>query len=211
MGEIHFRFSNEKQRQLNLGKKVDKQENIQRHNGRHQRTVKINVNMRQIRRISYPDAVEVCAHALKDVYGNVIVPSNPEYWTKKPITVTFICSEVNPFPLARANEYDLDDWIHETFDNLVTDWNVTEKEEPAMKQILFTHRGALQANEETRLGNVNKNAFNVSLKEVNEHEIDVMNEKLSILGYKLNKNDAILRSQRTINTPSKLSFEVGDF
>lgn len=211
MSDIKFKFSKEKQRDLNVGKKIDKLEDNKRKIGRHQRNMVVNLSQSELRTITYPSALQVTIYALKDIYGNTIMPSDPLYWTKKPNRISLQVSELNPFPLSRADEYDLDDWITEIFGRYIISENVTEKDEPGIKQNLFRHEGMLQANEDTRLNSVNNNSFNVRAQTVNEQEIDHMNEIYRIIGYKINKNDAIMRTQKTINTPSKLFFEVGEF
>lgn len=211
MSDIKFKFSKEKQRDLNVGKKIDPQEDNKRKIGRHIRGLLVNLSMTDIRRMQYPSAVQLGAPQLKDVHNNIIVPSDPDYWTKKPIKIILIVSELNPFPLDRWDEYDLDDYITNTFGKYILSESITKEDEQIIEQMLFRHEGMLQSADDTKLHSIPNNSFNVRPTIINEQEIDHMNEIYRIIGYKINKNDAIMRTPKTINTPTKLTFEVGEF
>ena len=211
MTEKHFKFSNEKQRNLNFGKKVDPTEALQRSEGRHKRHLKIDLPMGFLRTQKLPQGINMIRYAVKDIYGTIIPPFTKEYDNYRPVICTFICSEIHPYPLARWTEPELDAWLEKTYGRRIKDWNVTEKEEPGIGQVLFRHEGLMEENLSTGQDNVNKNMFNVREKFVYEHEINWLNERLNIMGFKIKKTDALRTTEKTINRPRKYFYEYGDY
>lgn len=214
MTDIKFNFSSEKQRKLNVGKKIDPAEHNKRKMGRHNRTMKVNMTISQLRSVHLPEGIAMQTYALRDVYGDIIPPSTPEYFMTKPVVITLISSEVHPFPLARYNEYDLDAYVTETFGPYILSENVTKSECPELDEessLLFRHEGLLQMNEVTGQDSLNKKAFNVRTYEVQERDLDELNDKYQVLGLSLKKDTALLKTEKTINNPQKYVFEFGEW
>lgn len=211
MSDIKFKFSNDKQRNQNFGHKVDPDEALQRSEGRHKRNLKIDLPMGFLRTQKLPQGINMIRYAVKDIYGRIIPPFTKEYDNHKPVICTFICSDNHPYPLARWNEHELDAWLEKTYGSKIKDWNVKEKEEPGIGQVLFRQEGLMEENLVTGQDNINKNMFNVREKFMYEHELNWLNERLEIMGYKLKKSDALRSTEKTINKPRKYFYEYGDF
>lgn len=211
MSDIKFKFSKGSQRKLNLGHKIDPAEELQRKKGRTHYKLKINLPMGYLRNMDLPMGINMIRYKVKDVHGNIIPPFTKEYDKAQPVICSFICSEVHPLPLCRWTEDELVSWLEKTFGKKIIDWNVKEKEEPGIAQVLFRHEGMMENNLVTGQDNINKNMFNVREKFVYEHELNWLNDRLEVFGTKLKTNDALKSSEKTINTPRKYYFEYGDW
>lgn len=211
MTDIKFKFSNEKQRHLNIGQSIDPVEDNIRRKGRHIRHLKVNMSKAELRKLYWPDGIIYATYALKDVHGQPILPHSPAYLTHRPVIVTLMCSEHHPFPLSRYTIQDLDTFITNTFGGKIITENITSKEESGIDEHLFTHTGMLEQNADTDLDSINKHAFNVRPAFVYDHELDYLNKKLEILGYKVKKSDALMVTDKTLTKPRKLIYELGDF
>lgn len=211
MADIKFKFSKESQRKINMGKSIDPQEANQRKQGRHVRNVRIDLPMGFLKNQNLPQGINMIRYAIHDIHGYNIPPFTKQYNNHKPVNCTFICSEIHPYPLSRWNEHELDAWLEKTYGKKITKWNLTEKEEPGIGQVMFRHEGMMEENLATGQDSINKNMFNVREKFMYEHEINWHNNRLEIMGYKLKKTDALKSTEKTINRPKKYYFEYGDF
>lgn len=220
MSDIKFKFSKDKQREYNNTGKI-RQENIPvRKDGRHQFNVTIDLTMKYLTDFSPPEGIDMVRYAVRDpITKQPIPPFTKAYYDFHPVNCTFITSEVHPVPFERFTEMDLYNWLNETFGKYITNWNLTTEEEPGLATfafgdtMLFKHEGMMEINEITDQKQVNDKMFNVRQKPILNHEIDWLNERLEILGYKskLKKSDALMSSQKTINSPQAHYFEYGDF
>lgn len=220
MGEIKYKFSKDNQRRYNNSGKI-RQENIPvRKDGRAQFNVTIDLTMKYLKNYSPPDGIDFVRYAVKDpITKQIIPPFTREYDNFHPVNCTFIASEVHPFPLERFTEMDLYTWLNETFGKYITNWNLTKEEEPGLESfafgdtMLFKHEGMMETNEATDQKQINNKMFNVREKPIYDHELDWLNERLEIMGYKTKpkKSDALMVSEKTINSPRKYYFEYGDF
>lgn len=213
MTNINFKFSSEKQRNINIGREVDPKEARLREIGRHSRSMKINLNWNQLRTLNYdlPQGVNVNVLPLKDEYGHFIGPDDKAYWTTKPLTIKLTCSDTNPDYLARYDEYDLQFLITEIFGKWIVEENISEKEVPEIKSKTLIQSGLLQTNEATGQDFKNKYAFNVIAEPIREVDLDNLNERLTIMGFKIKKSDALMMGEHNINTPKTFYYEVGDY
>ena len=214
MSDIKFKFSDDKQRELNIGKEIDPVQQKRRKVGRHYRTLKVHIDNKQFRRLlkDKPEGIQIYVFPVRDAHGNNIPPSEPEWWTTKGLAMVLFCSENNPLPWCRYNEYDLDEIITELFaDYRITEENLKESEYPGIEDLIFTHLTVLETNTATGKDELNKHTFNVTTQEVKESDIDYINEKYKLFGYKLNKKDALkMADNKTINTERKFIYEVGE-
>ena len=216
MSDIKFKFSNEKQRELNIGKEIDPTEEARRKVGKHSRSLKVWINNIEFRQImdNKPQGVLVQVYPVLDANRQIIPPSEPEWWTTKPLSMVLLVSENHPLPWCQYNEYDLDEIITELFDGYnITEENLSEKEYPEVNTKFFSHTTVLENNTAIGQDNVNKFAFNVEARPIRESDIDYINEKYALYGYKIKKKDALMTNQntKTINNERKFTFEVGDY
>lgn len=211
MSDIKFKFSNEQNRKINRGGMIDPIEDNIRRMGRHFRHFRVNLTKSDIRRIRYPEGIEYATYMLKDVYGDPILTTDPRYTKIKPINMSLFCSENHPSILARYTAWELDNFLTTTFGKYIVKENITEREEPGIKDLLFTHSGLIEEADNTENPHVVKHAFNVRPVALYEQDIDEMNRRLEIMGYKFKKENAIMTSNKTINSPKKFYFEGADF
>jgi hypothetical protein len=211
MSDIKFKFSNDKQRKINRGGTIDPIEDNIRRMGRHFRHFRVNLTKAQVNKIRYPEGIDYATYALYDVHGYNIPPMDPRYNTTKPINMTLFCSENHPYVLARYSAWELDNFLTNTFGKYIVNENITEKDEPGIKDLLFTHSGLIEEGDVTENPHAVKHAFNVRPIALYEHDIDEMNRRLEIMGYKFKKENAIMMSSKTINSPKKFYFEGADF
>lgn len=211
MTDLKFKFSNEKNRQINRGGSIDPIEDNIRKMGRHFRHIKVNLTKADLRKIKYPSGIEYATYSLKDERNKIIGRNDPRYFKIKPINMSLFCSENHPFILCRYTAWELDKFLTDIFGKYIVRENITEKEEPGIKDLLFTHSGLIEAADNTDNQHVTKNMFNVRPVVIYEKEIEELNKKLEIMGYKVNKNNAIMTSNKTINSPMKYYFEGADF
>lgn len=218
MTDIKFKFSSDSQRENNNGGiPIESQQN-QRKQGRHQFDVTIDMTMGYLKAFSPPEGINFVRYAVRDpITKEIIPPFTKEYNNFKPVNCTFVASEVDPIPWSRFTEMDLYNWLVKEFGKHITNWKLTPKEEPGLNnfslgnQIYFRHEGMMETNEVTGQDSINKNMFNVRAKPIFEHEMDWLNERLEIMGYKMKKSDALMATEKTINKPKTLFYEFGDF
>lgn len=211
MGEIKFKFSKPEQRRVNVGGSINPIEDNIRRMGRHFRHFRVNLTKLDLRKIRYPDGIEYATYPLKDEHGNIIPRMDPRYFKIKPINMSLFCSENRPFVLARWTAWELDNIITNLFGKYIVREYITEKEEAGIKDLLLTHTGILEESDSTENHHAVKNAFNVRAVPLYESEIEERNKKLEIMGYKIRKNNAIAKTEKTINHPVKYYFEGAEF
>jgi len=211
MSDIKFKFSNEKQRKINRGGTVDPIEDNIRRMGRHYRHFRVNLTKADIRKVRYPEGIEYATYPLRDEHNEYILPHDPRYFKIKPINMTLFCSENHPYILSRFSAWELDNFLTSIFGKYIVRENITVKEEPGIKDLLFTHSGLIEEADLTVNPHAVKHAFNVRPIALYEQDIEEMNRKLEIMGYKVKKENAIMTSQKTINSPKKFYFEGADF
>lgn len=218
MTDIKFKFSKDSQRGQNNGGAPRQTEKNQRKEGRHQFDVTIDLKMGYLKTYSPPEGIDFVRYAVRDPFTkDIIPPFTKEYNQFHPVNCTFIASEVHPDPFARFTEMDLYNWLVKEFGKYITNWKLTPKEEPGLEtlsldgQLYFRHEAMMETNASTEQDKINKNMFNVRPKPILEHEVNWLNERLEIMGYKIKKSDALMATDKTINTPKKYFYEYGDF
>lgn len=211
MSDIKFKFSNEKQRKINRGGTINPIEDNIRRMGRHFRHIRVNLTKADLRKIRYPEGIEYATYSLKDEHDEIISVNDSRYFKIQPINMSLFCSENHPYVLARYSAWELDQFLTNTFGKYIVRENITEKEEPGIKDLLFTHSGLIEAADNTDNQHGVKQGFNVHTVAIYEKELEELNKKLEIMGYEVNKNNAIMTSNKTINSPVKYYFEAADF
>ena len=215
--KIKFHFATkERQRKLNFGKSVDPEQQEERSRGRYQRTLVLNISKGELYKMTFSSAILINTYPVYDDFGDLIPPNDPRYLVTKPIRITIQSSERHPFPLSRFNKSDLDAYVTEKFGKYIiseisTNKATHDKHFKGIEDLFFSHATILQNNENTGNDHLNKRAFNVYGAKVFDHELNYLNKKLEILGYKpIKQNDALLRTEKTIETPSFSIFEFGE-
>jgi hypothetical protein len=215
--KVKFHFATkERQRKLNFGKKIDPEQQAERYQQRYQRSLVLNMTKQEIHTMVFPSSILINVYPTYDDFGNLIPPADPRYLITKPIRITIQVSNRHPFPLSRFDKYDLDHFVTETFGKfIISEFSETKAEHDehfkGIKDLFFGHSNLLQANEATGRDDLNKKAFNVYGAKVFDHELNYLNKRLAILGLKpLKHNDALLRTEKTIEKPAYDIFELGE-
>lgn len=215
---IKFHFATkERQRRLNFGKKIDPEQDQQRHKQVYSRMVKLNMTKREFFSLKIMAGFDVNLHPVVDSYSRFVFPTDPRYYDIKPITATFTVSEKSPGVLEQWNAQDLDHYLT----TLLSKWIIGEinpnkitsksKDWYGYKNILFQSLNFLVINEKLGMDNLNKNAFNVFAAKYFQHEINFMNRRLEIMGYpKIKESEALFKTEKTINKPSYYIYEYGE-
>lgn len=215
--KIKFHYATkERQRKLNFGKQIDPEQQAERFQGRYKRNLVLNLSKGDLRNMTFSSAILINSYPVYDDFGNIIKPNDPEYLTRKPITVTIQSSERHPFPLSRFNNEDLDQYITEKFGKyIISEPSISKVKHDdhfkGLEDLFFSHSVLLQNNEVTGKDELNKRAFNVYGAKVFDHELNYLNKYLEILGCKkIKTNDALFRTESTIETVPYNIFEIGE-
>ena len=215
--KIKFKYATkERQTKLNIGKSIDPEQQKERTEERSQRTLVLNLTRNQVYNIVYPPGVIVNVYPTVDEHGINIPTNDPRFLHTRPTRVTFQVSNRHPFPLSRFSNSDLQDWITNTFGNVIISElhpNKATHEEhfQGLQDVAFSHNILLESNEATGRDDLNKRAFNVYGARVYDWELNYINKKLEILGHKpIKKERALHRTQSNINNPSYNVFELGE-
>lgn len=215
--KIPFHYATkERQRKLNFGKSVDPEQAKERNEERSQRSLVLNMTKGELHKITFPSAVIVNVYPTLDEYGNNIPRNDPRYLHTKPTRITIQVSNRHPFPLSRYTNGDLQDFITNVFGKyIIAELNVNKADHDehfkGLQDVAFNHSVLLEENEVTGRDDLNKRAFNVYGAKVFDHELNYLNKKLEILGFKpLKKERALFRTEKNINTVPFNVFELGE-
>jgi hypothetical protein len=215
--KIKFHFATkERQLKLNFGKKVDPEQQAERFKGRYQRNLVLNLTKGQLQNMTFSSAIVLNVYPVYDDFGKIIPPGDPRFLNTKPIRVTIQTSEHHPFPLSRFDKWELDNYITDTFGKFIisefSSNKATHDEHfKGLEDIAFSHSTILQNNEATGKDDLNKNAFNVYGAKIFDHELNYLNKKLEMIGAKpIKHNDALYRTEKTIEKPAYDIFELGE-
>jgi hypothetical protein len=215
--KVPFKYARkERQLKLNFGKSIDPEQSQERDSERSQRSLVLNLSRSDLYKITFPSAVVVNIYPSLDEYGNTILANDPRYFTIKPVSVTLQVSNRHPFPLSRFTNSDLQDYITNTFGKYILREVHPSKAShdehfKGLQDVAFTHNVLLEGNEMTGRDDLNKRAFNVYGARVYDHELNYINKKLEILGFKpIKKENALFRTEKNINTVPYNIFELGE-
>ena len=206
----------ERQLKLNFGKSPDPEQTQERKEERYTRTLVLNLTKNQLHNMSFSNAIIINVYPTYDDLGNIIYPNDRRYLHTKPTRITIQASNRHPFPLSRYTNSDLDAYVTEMFGKYIISEahpsKVTHDEHfKGIEDTFFNHSTLLESNEVTGRDDLNKRAFNVYGAKVYDHELNYINKKLEILGYKpIKKERALMRTEKTINTNSYNIFELGE-
>ena len=215
--KVKFHYATkERQRKLNFGKAPDPEQTQERNRERYQRTLVLNMTKDQLHKMTFSSAIIIHVYPTYDGMGNLIPRNDPRYLHTAPTRITISVSNRHPFPLSRYTNADLDQYVTEKFGKYIISEahpsKVTHDEHfKGVDQVFFNHSTFLEENEITGRDDLNKRAFNVYGARVYDHELNYINKKLGILGFKQFKTQrALFRSEKTINTNPYNIFELGE-
>lgn len=215
--KIKFHYATkERQRKLNFGKRPDPEETNERQQERYQRTLVLNITKNQLHNMTFPSSMIIHVYPTYDSMGNLIPRNDPKYLHTRPTRITISVSNRHPFPLSRYTNADLDAYVTETFGKYILSEAHPSKVQhdehfKGVDQVFFNHSTFLEENEVTGRDDLNKRAFNVYGARVYDHELNYINKKLEILGFKpFKKERALFRTQGTIEKTPYNIFELGE-
>ena len=215
--KIKFKYATkERQRKLNVGRSPDPEQTLERGQERSQRSFVVNLSRSQLHHMTFPEGIVINIYQSLDEHEQPILANDPRYLIIKPIAITLQTSKRHPFPLARLDSLDLDDYITRAFGKYIIREIHPSKAShdehfKGLGDVSFSHSVLLENNEMTGRDDLNKRAFNVYGARVYDHELNYINKKLEILGHNpIKKERALFRTEKNINTIPYNIFELGE-
>lgn len=215
--KVPFHYATkERQRKLNFGQKPDPEQTNEREQERSKRGLVLNMTKAQLHNMTFASSIVINVFPTLDEHDNIIPRNDPRYLHTTPTRIIIQVSNRHPFPLSRFSNADLQQYITEKFGKyIISEFNPNKKEHDerfkGLEDAAFLHSVLLEENEITGRDDLNKRAFNVYGAKVFDYELDNLNKKLEILGFKpIKKERALFRSESNINNVPFNVFELGE-